>query len=1031
MSAPNTRPPSRGRTQQPPPPQPNRAFHSRTPSYPIRESSLSSGESSLSSSQANNFTMPTPKPPYAMPAAASSTSSLASSSAAAASSGMNNRPQQAQPRQPTQPATAHERQLQHQAQQQQALSSHRPRQHSQGFFEPSLPSHANAQPAQSRLTESQIAAQAAMHQTPRNDRGGSQDKTQQQQQPMGGPSRGGAGGGIMASQTQQNPKTNFSRPGNPPPLQTAHLAGTGSSSGSSGGNYTPTQSRNITSPPGGYSNNKNTGTAASAAVAAFPRSPLGSPQHPPSEYTPSPTLERGDPMDRAVPARIKEKDKEKPSKRKLWGKPSKIHISKDKDVDKKAAQTAGIYGGFSHNPSFNQSTSSLADMAPPPSIYGNAHANSSTSTLVPSEREKTRHHFLSRQKNKFKDDHPLQLSSASSSSRPTDPRMPQALYSFAPSSPGVSNKSISGLDLRHGGRALREKKKEEKAAAASNFVPPLPSGPTTSFDIQRDHHNYHPGNLESNPAPLAQPTVGTPQGGAYAEMGIPSQGLTGFGLQGMNADDAWPLLKAKLLNIFEGEDLRTPIEDFNRLVSAHMQRCIQRRAPRLIVEDFRELLKTGFTSLDHTLRGVPDEKVVPHLVEMWAFVFGTVLPFMQAVFLPLDLEFKGRGVILKESDAADFWRSASQLPANDKNKNTNMTLNLDVRTFVLAAFRDVVILPRHDALLTIFSRLSLDSISTALSATTPPPYDPTNLPPFAPGQAQAQQRPGTAASAGAGAPNDNTSSYNSQTSTLLDSSLADSSLGARSRATSNTSAGSFGSASSATTRFPPRAAGAGGSLSGPSGPSGAVPAVPVMDSAKVTQIAARMLQCVSVLAGIQMKCVTPSGSRARGASNPSGNAEHVGGGGTATSRAAETTGPIGLAMTTSPTSSSYPNPNSTQNPINSPQTTRDTDRDRTGDRDSTSSDTTESTNSTATTTVGPSSASTAADDAETAARRKMERLGKELKLNWLGRGRTGRNRRGLVGTKMPAGGVGGGGSAGLQGMMGAGQAGRVGVGVGA
>lgn len=41
-------------------------------------------------------------------------------------------------------------------------------------------------------------------------------------------------------------------------------------------------------------------------------------------------------------------------------------------------------------------------------------------------------------------------------------------------------------------------------------------------------------------------------------------------------------------------------------------------------------------------------------------------------------------------------------------------------------------------------------------------------------------------------------------------------------------------------------------------------------------------------------------------------------------------------------------------------------------------------------------------DAEDATRRKMENLGKELKLNWLGRSRTGRNRRGLVGTRQMA-----------------------------
>jgi len=38
------------------------------------------------------------------------------------------------------------------------------------------------------------------------------------------------------------------------------------------------------------------------------------------------------------------------------------------------------------------------------------------------------------------------------------------------------------------------------------------------------------------------------------------------------------------------------------------------------------------------------------------------------------------------------------------------------------------------------------------------------------------------------------------------------------------------------------------------------------------------------------------------------------------------------------------------------------------------------------------------------AQSKMEELTRGLKLNWLGRGRTGRNRRGLVGARVPGGG---------------------------
>ena len=132
--------------------------------------------------------------------------------------------------------------------------------------------------------------------------------------------------------------------------------------------------------------------------------------------------------------------------------------------------------------------------------------------------------------------------------------------------------------------------------------------------------------------------------------------LSGFGLNNMTPDDAWDFLKAKLLVVFEGADVRIAVEDLNRLVSIHIQRCVQKLDPSIIIGDVEDLLRTGFLSLNHTLKDVHDERIVPYLVSMWMQVFGTILPFMQAVFLPLDQEFKGRGVVLTSPIlAAEFW----------------------------------------------------------------------------------------------------------------------------------------------------------------------------------------------------------------------------------------------------------------------------------------------------------------------------------------------------------------------------------------
>ncbi|GAB7349126.1 hypothetical protein MBLNU459_g8072t1 [Dothideomycetes sp. NU459] len=732
---------------------------------------------------------------------------------------------------------------------------HRARQHSQGFFEPSL-LHASSTSVNTlgSLTASQIAAQAAMHHV----------QSAQQERKRSNPGLTP----INTSTTQPGRRV-------PSPI-------------------------NIISPPASataYSNHQtqSTGTAgvnrlaaATAAKSVFPRSPIPSPNPFTTEHhapAPSPAFS-AQPQLSAPPAQEKTKER---SKMKLFSKPKNIGISKDKDVDKKApalpSPSRGILSrpGLINSSMFNSSTTSLADstMSGASSLYSSV--NASTSTLVPTtttgttttttgaaEKEKHKHHFLSRQKQKLKEttEHRnLPLSSASSNSQAVDPSAPQSLYSFTPQSPGFS-KSVSGLDLRHGGRALREKKKEEKAVMAASALTPILSNSSANLSKYDDSRSEFigPNSLESSSI-LGPPTnmsssvfscpsleqVPTISAAAFNNIG------NNMGLNGMTPDDAWPLLKARLLNIFEGQDLRTPIEDFNLLVTVHIRRCIQKRAPVVLVEDLRELLYTGFSSLAQTLRGVPDERLVPKLVEMWLTVFGSILPFIQAVFLPLDLEFKGRGTMMTSRESAEFWGAfVSENKADERPSSSGGTVKLpslgeelDVRRITLITFRDVVILPRHEGLMAIFSRLSLDSINGLPSLTESMTQNfGTRSRGVSNPTASGAERPSTG-----GSLSPRLSSYNSQASTLMDA--ASSSSGGvlsqthtRSRATSSTSAGSFG------TSLPhlpsplsqPPMPGAFPAMTSAPQPS---PPVPIADPEKVTETVARMLQCVSVLASVQ------------------------------------------------------------------------------------------------------------------------------------------------------------------------------------
>ncbi|TKA77255.1 hypothetical protein B0A55_06144 [Friedmanniomyces simplex] len=699
-----------------------------------------------------------------------------------------------------------------------AAFSHR-RQYSQGFFEPSMPN--------SGLSASQIAAQAAMlHVSPPASQANERKRSYPGLAPIN-----------TAGDASRRPSATSS-----PQIPSA--GGLPYSNGSLGGRHL---------------------AAATAANVAFPngRSPLPSPNlQPPLPQAAAPSLP-GPPLEK--------EPKSKSSKMKLFSKPKNMSLSKDKEGRVAPAmpspgKVSSLSSNLLRSGFANASTTSLIDPAgsSASSIYSSA--NASTSTLVPStsEREKEKkHHFLSRPKHKGKDEpSQLPLSSAHSNSQATNPDKPQPLYSFTPDSPGPNSfsKSMSGFDLRHGGRALREKKKEEKAAAAAAAKLDLaPAVSNVSATSQAEQY-LGPSQYDTTLGPPSGPAASVFSFASDATPAVSQQAFSSIGAQmglpGIGPDDAWPLLKARLLNLFSGEHLRTPIEDFNMLVNVHIRRCIQRKSPVVLIEDVRELLQTGFTSLSQTLRGIPDDRLVLKLVEMWIGVHGSIVPFLQAVFLPLDLEFKGKGVIMTVREAQDFWGAMPEsLKSDERPSSSGGTIRLptlgeelDIRRLTLISFRDTVILPRHESLMATFSRLSLESIN---AATSPDPSAEGRKHARSDPASTGAERPGTA-----GSLSPHMSSFNSQASTLLDAASSSSggafSLASRSRATSNTSAGSFGTSMphvNSPLGAPPASFSGTGhqAISSPRPPASTA----FTDPAKVTETVARMLQCLYVLGSCQ------------------------------------------------------------------------------------------------------------------------------------------------------------------------------------
>ncbi|EFQ32983.1 hypothetical protein CGRA01v4_00544 [Colletotrichum graminicola] len=547
--------------------------------------------------------------------------------------------------------------------------------------------------------------------------------------------------------------------------------------------------------------------ATTAANAAFPRSGQTSPglsqsqQQQQLQQQPQPQQQQQQQHSpvHPPPQLILDQKLVKPekSKVKLFSRPVKIGTKAD-PKDKPLPSPSKIGSALASLQRGNFSTSSLVDTSSQ-SIYNLNNSSSATIRAVPEtptmekegkEKEK-KHHFLSRQKHKLKDDYHLPLSSASSNSKPTDPSAPSSLYSFnLPPSPAPTATSF--------GKARRDKKTEKETSSLNVESSSLPA---------------------EWPGPSSLPTL-THQSSYLSEPIDAGK----YGLNSMALDDAWPYLKAKMLVIFEGEDLRQPVEDFNKLVTLHIQYCIQRRSPNIILEDLRELLATGFASLDMTLRRTQEDKVIPALVEMWLITYTSILPYMQAVFLPLDLEFSGCGVLMNHDQARDFW-GGIKAPSSDSAPYVSPACAvLDVRRIVLTAYRDIVILPRYDSLKAIFSRLSLEFLPSSFAslALASPLPDPTLS--SSPADTMSMMRPGTAMSL-----DPSVSSYNSNATTLLGDGSSGGGGGGRSRGLSNVSYASAGSD---------------GQLRPFTREQN------VEDSKQVTEMVGRMLQCMSILASI-------------------------------------------------------------------------------------------------------------------------------------------------------------------------------------
>ncbi|MBW0498257.1 hypothetical protein O181_037972 [Austropuccinia psidii MF-1] len=223
-----------------------------------------------------------------------------------------------------------------------------------------------------------------------------------------------------------------------------------------------------------------------------------------------------------------------------------------------------------------------------------------------------------------------------------------------------------------------------------------------------------------------------------------------FGLS-LRSGDVWSKVVLRVIPLFNGEGHKGFIEDLNEFVSQHIHKTIADSPSKSISKlnsDLNELFTAGISILNNKLQAdnLSNNRLLIRILEVWHFFFTAVLPYLEAIFLPLmtdqDLmsviESKNNKVLQERLQQQHLLQqattntsllassSSSLLRPNSRNlqtqprhrsatnqltKSDETLQEIDIRRLALAAFRDHLILPIFPRLYLLFSLLYDPSLS--------------------------------------------------------------------------------------------------------------------------------------------------------------------------------------------------------------------------------------------------------------------------------------------------------------------------------
>jgi hypothetical protein len=86
----------------------------------------------------------------------------------------------------------------------------------------------------------------------------------------------------------------------------------------------------------------------------------------------------------------------------------------------------------------------------------------------------------------------------------------------------------------------------------------------------------------------------------------------------------------------------------------------------------------GILILANKVVSIPDEMLTMKLVDLWSFFFGTVIPYMQGIFLPVKTKLKS---------------VSTQINMNPYHAKKDSAVSFNLKKILILSFRDVILVP--------------------------------------------------------------------------------------------------------------------------------------------------------------------------------------------------------------------------------------------------------------------------------------------------------------------------------------------------